>query len=91
MWITKQILAFLFCFTRELNLYTPRRKKIIILYLLRDCEAKIYERSCNHYWYQDSAPTKENTFYQDSAPTKENTFYLNLALSLSVVSRQCPH
>jgi hypothetical protein len=23
MWITKQILAFLFCFTRELNLYTP--------------------------------------------------------------------
>ena len=23
MWITKQVLAFLFCFTRELNLYTP--------------------------------------------------------------------
>ncbi len=23
MWIMKQILAFLFCFTRELNLYTP--------------------------------------------------------------------
>jgi hypothetical protein len=26
-----------------------RRKKIIILFLLRDCEAKIYKRSANHY------------------------------------------
>ena len=30
-----------------------RRKKIIILFLLRDCEAKIYKRSANHYWVVD--------------------------------------
>jgi hypothetical protein len=28
-----------------------QRKKIIISYLLRDCEAKFYKRSANHYLF----------------------------------------
>jgi len=30
--------------------FTSPEKKIIILFLLCDCEAKIYKSSANHYW-----------------------------------------
>ena len=46
-----------------------RRKKIINLYLLRDCEAKICKRSSNHYSYRPSAAGLEVAFLEGTPQT----------------------